>query len=385
MDDAIRILIGADIAPTESSVSYFSNSDMDMLVGSELLDILRSGNIRIFNLEAPLSDEKLPITKCGPNLCAETSAIKGIKMLNPTFVTLANNHILDQGQHGLASTINMLQQENIAFAGVGNNAKDVRLRCTWITEIQNIRVGIYVCAEHEFSIATEKTPGAHGFDPVESYDIVQELRKQCEYLIVLYHGGKEYYRYPSPDLQKYCRRFVDKGADVVVCQHSHSIGCEEKYKKGTIIYGQGNFLFDKTVNECWKTSLLINVEIKENSRVTYIPLVKKEHGVRLADEKTANEILTDFRKRSMEIQDREWLEAEYSKFAKESTRLLLKRLDLISDTIIFKIFNKISLGKLETWYFKKVFCKKKVQILNTVECEAWRELLIRSLKNEDVY
>ena len=43
-----------------------------------------------------------------------------------------------------------------------------------------------------------------------------ELKKQCDYVIVLYHGGKEHYRYPSPYLQKVCRKIVDKGADIVV-------------------------------------------------------------------------------------------------------------------------------------------------------------------------
>ena len=60
------------------------------------------------------------------------------------------------------------------------------------------------------------------------------------------NGGKEHYRYPSPDLQKICRKFIDKGADLVVCQHSHCIGCEEKYNHGTIVYGQWNFLFDRS-------------------------------------------------------------------------------------------------------------------------------------------
>ena len=42
-----------------------------------------------------------------------------------------------------------------------------------------------------------------------------------------------------------CRRIVEKGADLVVCQHSHCIGSEEIYKGKKILYGQGNFIFNK--------------------------------------------------------------------------------------------------------------------------------------------
>lgn len=40
--------------------------------------------------------------------------------------------------------------------------------------------------------------GANPFDVLESFDDVQALKEHCDYVIVLYHGGKEFYRYPSP-------------------------------------------------------------------------------------------------------------------------------------------------------------------------------------------
>ena len=43
--------------------------------------------------------------------------------------------------------------------------------------------------------------------------------------------------YPSPYLQKVCRKIIDYGADIIVCQHSNCIGCYENYSKGEIIYG----------------------------------------------------------------------------------------------------------------------------------------------------
>ena len=36
---------------------------------------------------------------------------------------------------------------------------------------------------------------------------------------------------------------AENGADVVICQHSHCIGCYEEYQGCYILYGQGNFHF----------------------------------------------------------------------------------------------------------------------------------------------
>ncbi|MFW6015997.1 MAG: hypothetical protein ACOCRK_06130 [bacterium] len=63
-----------------------------------------------------------------------------------------------------------------------------------------LKTGIYTCADHEFTIATCNSPEENPFDSIESVDHIKDLKKRCDYLIVLYHEGKEHYRYPSPYL-----------------------------------------------------------------------------------------------------------------------------------------------------------------------------------------
>lgn len=101
--------------------------------------------------------------------------------------------------------------------------------------------------------------------------------------------------------KKTCRKLVEKGADLVVCQHSHCIGCREEYLQGTIVYGQGNFLFDDEENEYWQTSLLIM--ISDDFEVKYIPLKKNKNTVRVAKENEAKNILEQFNIRSEELTD----------------------------------------------------------------------------------
>ena len=376
-----KIIIGADLVPTESNYELFKSGDAEALVGEKLLEKLNKADYTIFNLEVPLTDEQHPIVKCGPNLIAPKVTIKGLKAINSHFFGLANNHILDQGVEGLSSTIKVLENAGIDYSGVGKNLDEAEK--PFIKEIGGRKIGIYCCAEHEFSIAAEYKPGANPFDPLVSLDHVEALKTEADYVIVLYHGGKEHYRYPSPYLKKVCRRLVDKGADLVVCQHSHCVGCEEKYEGGTIVYGQGNFLFDDCDNEFWATGLLVELEILdacENSdaKISYLPLVKDGNKVRLADEAKRQEVLAGFQKRSEEIKEPGFINKNYSAFAGQMEKEYLSRFSgFFGRNLFVRALNKFT----SYGFMKKMYpVSSKVAIENAIDCEAHRELAIEAMR-----
>lgn len=373
----MNILIGADLVPTRSNMEYFENKDIEKLVDKNLLEKLNKADYRIFNLEVPLVDRETPINKCGPNLIASTKSALGIKDLGVDFLTLANNHILDQGEKGLESTLKALKRLNISFAGVGSSIEEASK--PFIFKVEDKKVGIYCCAEHEFSIVSKENAGANPFDPLESLDHIQNLKKQVDYVIILYHGGKEHYRYPSPNLQKTCRKIVEKGGDLVICQHTHCIGCEEKWKDGTIVYGQGNFLFDEDDNEFWKTSLLVN--IKNNFEIEYIPILKEGFSVKLANEESKNKILSDFYKRSEEIKEEGFIEKEYEKISEsEYVRYLSMAQGNRYNSLLFRVVNKLMGYKLKEYILKCFYSKKDITALyNLIACEVHRENFLYSL------
>lgn len=372
-----KFIIGADLVPTDSNIDLFASADVETLIGKDIKKLLDSASFTIFNLEVPLTDKAEPIRKCGPNLIAPTETIAGLKAINPCFFTLANNHILDQGEQGLTSTISLLEKNGVAYAGAGKDLAAASKPYIW--EKEGKKIGIYCCAEHEFTIATETSAGANPFDPLNSLDHIMELKKLCDYVIVLYHGGKEHFRYPSPYLQKVCRKIVDKGADIVVCQHSHCIGCEEKWHEGTIVYGQGNFLFDDCDNEFWNTSLLIEINLGNKLEVNYIPLCKNKNGVQMAGKTEAETILKQFHKRSSDILCKNFIQENYSKFAESMILGYYYRISgKFSSFLPIRIINKLS-----NYLFLRLMYgpAEKIMIENCLECEAHRELFSQFLKD----
>lgn len=372
--DSFEVVIGADICMTETNKDAFVNGNIGKIVDQRIISILKGADARIFNLEGPLVDEPDPIDKNGPNLIMSTECIKGISELNPTLLTLANNHIMDQGCIGLNSTLNCLSKANIPYVGVGESISEARKG--QVAEMKGQRIGIYACAEHEFSLASNTEPGANPFDPFTSLDDITELKKKCDYLIVLYHGGKEYYRYPTPYLQKVFRRMVDKGADLVIAQHSHCIGCEEKYKDGILIYGQGNFIFDGGNDEFWNSGMLVGIRFDDDGvKINYYPYRKQGGKIIFDGNSDTSSLMTDYQERSEQIMVEEFIRNNYKEYAKKYLETYLRILN--GNSCWFRLVNKVSRGGLIYRIQKK---RGLLKVLNLIECEAHRELILTGIK-----
>jgi poly-gamma-glutamate capsule biosynthesis protein CapA/YwtB (metallophosphatase superfamily) len=362
----LSIIIGGDIIPPADRVSKFCNGE---LIETDVIKEMESADFRLFNLETPLTRHNSPIDKQGNNYITIPEAVKGLLYLKINAVCLANNHILDQGEEGLNETISILKRDNINHVGAGerlqNALQPLSIQCKGIT------VGVYACAEHEFSIATEHSAGANPFDPLESLDHIADLKNKCDYVIVLYHGGKEYYPYPSPMLQKTCRKMALKGADIVICQHSHCIGSMEEYNGSVIVYGQGDFI-SKCSNPISKQGLLINVLIDQKISVKFIPIIQGEDGVIRMDRSG----LDGFLDRSRHIEDSGFVKKQYQETVKNEGKNLLYQLVGFG-----RIVRRIDQQFLKEFLIKRrLNNKSKVLLRNLIECEAHQEMIISYLK-----
>ena len=375
----MKLYIGADFVPTDINKRLFEEGHGEALVGKELYEILKQSDLNVFNLEVPLTDAETPIVKFGNNLIAPSKTVYGYKALEPIFLTLANNHSLDQGVEGLTTTLNLLKQHEIAHAGAGANLKEAKE--PFIFEKDGVRIGFYLCTENEFTMATCHSMGANPFDVLDSFDEVAALKEQCDYVIVLYHGGKEFYRYPSPMLQRYCHKFVDRGANLVICQHNHCVGSREDYNGGSIIYGQGNFIFnsDFYVNhqDFVKDAMLINVEAtKDSFVVTELPIRRTDNGTRLATEAEAAETLAGYKNRSEEIKDAHFVISNYKAFADTHVKRYLR--EFLGRSFIIRAINALFGRKLMQLILGPT---SYLAIQNYLECEAHHELFLRGIKN----
>ena len=203
----MRLLIGADLVPTKQTEQFFIEQDEKTLFG-EISDLIKKADRTIVNLECALTKSENAIKKFGPNLKADPRCADALKAFGITDVVLSNNHVFDFGIEGLQDTLNHLKRVGIAYTGVGEN--DVLSRKPHIIEQDGKQVGIVNVCEHEYTYALPDRMGANPFDPFTTMQDISALKKEVDFVIVLYHGGKEHYAYPSPHLAKVCRKIVEK-------------------------------------------------------------------------------------------------------------------------------------------------------------------------------
>ena len=310
----MRIIVGADFVPTPENEELFKSGNMRAVVGDGLYDILESADMRVFNLECALTRTDERIIKGGGAIYADPETVNGYKALGVDVLAIANNHVFDCGYDGFVDTLAAIDGAGISRVGGGMTREEASRGI--IKEIGGKKIGVYAACEHEFSWIDDYGVGANGFDAFESLDEIAELKKQCDYLIVLYHGGKEHYAYPSPYLRKVTRKIVEKGADIVLCQHTHIIGAAEDYKGGKIIYGQGNFVFVKDraeYPESWFYGLLVAIDITDDGvSYEYIPFEGTETGAKLSCDPSLVEGLLA---RSEEIKDEAAIERRFAEYA----------------------------------------------------------------------
>lgn len=373
---SLEILLGADVVPTASNLGEFQSESPNLLFNG-LDAVWNRADARIFNLESPLADNLAAERKCGPSLCAPTACAAGLSALNPTCVCLGNNHILDFGGEGLLSTRAALRERHIATFGAGMDLDEADQPYFFVRN--GVRVGVYAVCEHEFSIATERTAGANPLDLVNLGDRVREIKSSCDRLIVLYHGGREGYPYPSPDVQKACRKIAECGASLVVCQHSHCIGSSERWDNTTIVYGQGNFLFDVGDGGAgFDTGLLIRYTIGDYGAdsVEFVPVARVPGGAGLADETTSAAILDAFQKRSLRIRLEGFVSARYAVLAAEEKDKLFRV--FLSGNVFLRTLSYVTGRRPARMYSGQ----SKANILNTLRCESIRELVIAGLAGD---
>lgn len=260
------ILVMSDIVPPESRDNAFTEGKMEELLDGKIYEALREAELNIVNLECPLMDEGEKIKKWGSYLKAPASSVNLLQKIPNLLVNLSNNHIRDYGDEGVLNTISVLEKNGITYVGAGKNIYEMKKAS--IHTVGQKKVAVFSCTEHEFSHADETHAGANPLDDFQDVFTIQQLANENDYVIVLYHGGCEFYEYPTPLQQKRLRSYIKAGADVVICQHSHCIGSVEEYEKGTIIYGQGGFLFadrkEVVANiqnrDMWNNGMMVKIE-----------------------------------------------------------------------------------------------------------------------------
>jgi poly-gamma-glutamate synthesis protein (capsule biosynthesis protein) len=240
-DAKASLLFSGDFAPIR-------RYEQNILSGGKVFDDyienkIEESDLFVVNLEAPLCDKELDANIPGfTSLRTDGKIAEWMKNTGIDVAGIANNHLRDFNDEGVVQTIENLDRVKIICAGGGKTISEAEKM--QIVEVNGLKVGLWMLAEKELNVATEKRAGTSFFNPDADVYIIPQLRKQVDFLVVVVHAGHEFSVVPSPRIRKSYRSFIEAGADLVIGHHPHVTQGIEQYKNGWIAYSLGNFVFD---------------------------------------------------------------------------------------------------------------------------------------------
>ena len=303
---SLEIFIGADIAPV-------GTAEGEMLA-SGLSAAMSGADARVFCLGGmPAGNDN---TSPSPLHLARAAA-----SLHPTAVNLGCADALPTDER-LKETLAAFRAAGIPAFGAGEDL-DAADQPRYFVK-NGVRICFYTVSEHGGLTATERSGGVNPLNLLDLGDRIRDLRSSCERLVVFYRGGRDGYAYPTPEMQRVCRKIAECGASLVVCTGGRMIGSYEKWDNAVIVCGLGDF-----VSPADGEALLVKYAIGDYGaeEINFVPVLRKGGTTELAEEERAKGILDSFERRSRRVRVQGFVEARYRDYAADAKRGLLDALN----------------------------------------------------------
>lgn len=373
----MKIVVAGDFCPNERVVPLLQRGNFEVVFGS-IRETVSGADYSIVNFECPVCfGSERPIEKCGANLCCSENGIKAVKWAGFKGVTLANNHFYDYGDIGVSNTILCCKNNNLDYVGGGLNLKTAAL--TLYKKLGDKILAIINCCEHEFSIATEESGGSNPLNPIKQYYAIKEARQKADFILVIVHGGNEYFQLPSPRMKETYRFFIDAGADAVVNHHQHCYSGTEIYNGKPIIYGLGNLCFDETndYGRIWNEGYLAIIDFTDMGVDLHTkPYVQCEINpdVRWMSQSEEDSFRNHVNKLNGIIADDFELNSKYNDFLKSFNRVIGSLLEPYSSRIAKGLYRRHLLPSI-------INDKRKLLLQGFIQCESHLPKIMKFLTN----
>ncbi|MFW5862999.1 MAG: CapA family protein [Spirochaetota bacterium] len=221
------------------------NNGFDHLF-APITDELQRGDLTVGNMEFPI---KAPYTGKSIVFNCRPEVLNAMKKAGFDLVTLANNHVLDQGPEGIDTTLRYLTERGIRHVGVQvSGMSDTR---GFFATINDLRIGVIAyTGVHNYPMPRKVRHRYSINDFYEKEQVlkdIREARKQCDFLFMLVHAGTEYKLLPDKRDETHMKEYCQAGVDCVIGHHPHVLQPVEQFETGdgrrcTIFYSLGNFI-----------------------------------------------------------------------------------------------------------------------------------------------
>lgn len=293
---AVRLVFLGDI-------SAIANRDLPE-IDPILLDVIAGADLVVANCESPVVERpSFPLATrlqlrhaMTPAFLDGVLAAAGISP-QKLVLSLANNHLLDQGVAGFDETVARLAERGIRTIGT---VADGLLRRA---EVGPLTIGLLAFTQWRNAGAAEFVGRVIMADGIAGWP---EQAGGVDLVCAVPHCDLEFRHFPGQETRALARSLAGAGAGLIVGGHAHVVQPVERIGDALVAYGLGDFLGTVFSRTPWQLRIgaMLSVEIAAEDatkgRVAayrVVPFVRKQHGrherlvaVEGGDEKTTDRL-----------------------------------------------------------------------------------------------
>ena len=280
--DGLTIVFAGDVLLDRGVEPIIRRHGVEYLF-RDVSPVFHDADFTVVNLECPITDIDAPLMK-KYIFRADDSCAAALRKSGITHCAMANNHIMDQGQSGLADTYQNILDADLVPIGYGRN-DSVRLLPA-ILQKGDIKVAIF----NDCAVRVENYdspfdgPGIANVPIAKVLPLVSDFHRQHPdfRIVIVLHWGVEFRQQPNPSQRMQASQLFAAGADLIVGHHPHVIQDIDTINGHIVYYSIGNFVFDQR-NPLGRQALMpiitfrkdtILQEVKEVEIVRNCPRVK---------------------------------------------------------------------------------------------------------------
>ncbi len=256
------------------------NGIIDSL-SSDLMEQLTGADIFMVNNEFPYSDRGTPTAGKTFTFRAKPERAALLNDMGVDIVSLANNHAYDFGPDALLDTMSILQNANVPYVGAGSNLDEATKPVYFIAGGMKIAIVSATQIERldppDTREATADSPGVlRTLDPTKFLSVIEEAEQNSDFVVVYVHWGSENEYEVDASQKDLANQYVEKGADLIIGDHSHCLQGIEYIGEVPVIYSVGNFWFNSKDLDTG----IIKVTLQDSKISSYQFLPCRQHDCR---------------------------------------------------------------------------------------------------------
>ncbi len=218
----------------------------EALISQDVLSFLNDADHVVANIEGPVCSLGLqPLENSVIDMMhmIDPEAVAVFRKMNADIWNINNNHIMDAGEAGVIETIKEAGKCGAVTIGAGKNI-EAASKPFILEEAGGIGM-LSVGYRRGCKPAGENKAGCLLWNEMELVEKrIKEIKAICRWCVVISHGGEEFTSLPNPYTRDRYMKYLDMGADIIVCHHPHVPMNYERVGDKVIFYSLGNFIFD---------------------------------------------------------------------------------------------------------------------------------------------